>query len=228
LPVWLLAVLVGVTAVATASAESTRSPEVSLERLKAGNARFVANPASMLPITFATRDAQAKGQAPWATVLSCADSRVPVEVVFNVGLGDLFVVRTAGQVADKAVLASVEYGAQHLGVPLVLVLGHESCGAVKAAIDATPGSPSMGPNLDALVAAIKPSFRRLGAAASAPPMKDAVLANVDEIAASLLAQSEILRGLASQKKLLVVGGYYELETGEVHLREPAPGGTGSR
>ena len=130
----------------------------SLARLKAGNARFVASPEDALPVDGARRTALAKGQTPFATILSCADSRVPPEIVFHTGLGDLFVVRAAGNITDKAILASVEYSVEHLNVPLVVVMGHESCGAVKAAMD-TPAGQSLGPNLDYLIAAIRPSVK---------------------------------------------------------------------
>src|SRR4051812_41737538 len=151
----------------------------SLAKLKAGNARFVANPEEALPVDSARRAALAKGQAPFATVLSCADSRVPPEIVFHSGLGDLFVIRAAGNITDKAILASIEYAAEHLNVPLVVVMGHESCGAVKAAAE-TPATKSLGPNLDYLLKAIRPSV----AAASTKPegerMRAAILGNVEE------------------------------------------------
>jgi carbonic anhydrase len=124
--------------------------EDSLSKLKAGNARFVVNPSLPPPIDAAKRAALAAGQSPFAMVLSCADSRVPPEIVFNVGLGDLFVVRAAGHVSDHAVAASLEYGAEHLHAPLLVVMGHELCGAVKAAVEAKPGA-SLRPNLDYLI-----------------------------------------------------------------------------
>src|ERR1700741_1792399 len=118
----------------------------SLAKLKAGNAKFVASPEEALPVDGARRAALAKGQTPFATVLSCADSRLPPEIIFHANLGELFVVRAAGHVADHSVLASVEYAAEHLHVPLVVVMGHEMCGAVKAAVE-TPATTSLGPNL---------------------------------------------------------------------------------
>jgi carbonic anhydrase len=204
------------------------SASSSLDRLKAGNAKFVANPAAALAIDAESRQAQTKGQSPFAIVLSCADSRVPPEVIFNVGLGDLFIVRTAGEVADKAVLASIEYGAEHLHAPLVVVMGHESCGAVKATMEAKPGAPSMGPNLDALVAAIKPAFDRMSTPADAAHLKEAVLANVEEVVNGLIAKSAIIKHMVADKKIDVVGAYYELGSGRVYFSEsialpPEPG-----
>src|SRR6185295_14644161 len=135
------------------------APAESLARLKAGNATFVANPSEALPVDAEKRAALAKGQTPFASVLSCADSRVPPEIIFHTGLGDVFVVRAAGHVPDRSVLASLEYAAEHLNVPLIMVMGHEMCGAVKAAVE-TPRGQSLGPNLDYLVKAIRPAVAR--------------------------------------------------------------------
>jgi carbonic anhydrase len=189
-----------------------------LARLKAGNARFAANPGEALPIDADRRAALASGQAPFAMVLSCADSRVPPEVIFHVGLGDLFVVRAAGQVSDHAVAASLEYAAEHLHVPLLVVMGHESCGAVKAAINTKPGA-SLGPNLDYLIKAIVPAVKRT-ASSGESQIKAAILANVEESINDLLEQSAILHHLAASGALTFVGAYYELGTGRVHFSEP--------
>lgn len=196
------------------------SAPASLERLKAGNAKFVADPAAALAIDAESRLAQTRGQSPFAIVLSCADSRVPPEVIFNVGLGDLFIVRTAGQVADKVVLASIEYGAEHLHVPLVVVMGHESCGAVTATMEMKPGAASMGPNLDALVGAIRPAFDRMSTPADTAHLKDAVLANVEEVVNGLLTRSAIIKRLVADKTIDIVGAYYELGTGRVYFSAP--------
>ena len=196
------------------------SAPASLERLKAGNARFVADPAAALAIDAESRLAQTRGQSPFAIVLSCADSRVPPEVIFNVGLGDLFIVRTAGQVADKVVLASIEYGAEHLHVPLVVVMGHESCGAVTATMETKPGAASMGPNLDALVGAIRPAFDRMSTPADTAHLKDAVLANVEEVVNGLLSRSAIIKRLVADKAIDIVGAYYELGSGRVYFSAP--------
>jgi carbonic anhydrase len=172
------------------------------------------------PIDEAARQAQVTGQSPFAIVLSCADSRVPPEIIFNAGLGELFIVRTAGQVGDKAVYASLEYGAEHLHVPLLVVMGHEACGAVKATIETKPGAPSMGPNLDALVAAIRPAFARMDEPADAAHVRDAVLANVEQVINDLLSRSAVVTHLASAGKLQIVGAYYEFSTGRVRFSQP--------
>lgn len=211
-------VLGAVTGVQALGAETT--PAGALDRLKAGNARFVQNASSPLPIDAARRQAQVQGQSPYAVVLSCADSRVPPEVIFNAGLGELFVVRTAGGVADKAVLASIEYAAEHLKAPLLVVMGHETCGAVKTAIEAKPGSPSMGPNLDALVASIRPSFDRMTAPADLDHLRDAILANVEQEVNDILGRSAVVKHLAAAGGLHVVGAYYEFSSGRVRFSEP--------
>ncbi len=191
----------------------------SLAKLKAGNARFVASPEDALPVDGAKRTALAKGQTPFASILSCADSRVPPEIVFHTGLGDLFVVRAAGNITDKAILASIEYSVEHLNVPLVVVMGHESCGAVKAAVD-TPVGQSLGPNLDYLVAAIRPSVKATASRPAAERMRAAILANVEETLNDMVAGSHILRELAAEGKVQFVGAYYELASGQVYFSEP--------
>ncbi len=216
--------LLVVTAMGSSMTATDVTPASALERLKAGNARFVANPAAPLPVDEEARQAQVKGQSPFAIVLSCADSRIPPEIIFNVGLGHLFVVRTAGQVTDKAVLASIEYAAEHLHTPLLVVMGHESCGAVKATIETKPGAPSMGPNLDALVASIRPAFERMSHPADAEHMRDAILANVEQVVNDVLANSAVVKHLAGAGSLQVVGAYYELGTGRVRFSQPVAAG----
>jgi carbonic anhydrase len=192
----------------------------ALARLKAGNAVFVANPETPLAIDAARRTAAAGSQAPIATILSCADSRVPPEVIFHVGLGELFVVRAAGNVTDRAVLASVEYGAEHLHTPLVIVMGHESCGAVKAATE-TPVDKSLGPNLDYLLKEIRPSVIATASTPEAARLRAAILRNVEETVNDLAAKSAILKGLWEKGTVTLVGAYYELSSGKVYFSEPA-------
>jgi carbonic anhydrase len=196
------------------------TPATALDRLKAGNARFVAAPGAAPPIDEAARQAQVNGQSPFAIVLSCADSRVPPEIIFNAGLGELFVIRTAGQVGDKAVYGSLEYSAEHLRVPLLVVMGHEACGAVKVTIDTKPGSASQGPNIDALIAAIRPAFSRMDDPADASHLREAVLANVEQVINDLLNRSAVVTHLVSAGKLQIVGAYYEFATGRVRFSQP--------
>ena len=158
-------------------------------------------------------------------MLSCADSRVPPEVVFNTGLGDLFVVRAAGQVLDRSVLATIEDGAEHLKAPLLVVMGHEFCGAVKAASDslATPRRPSHGPNLDFLIKSIQPAAARSAKSLFQEPLRAAVLANVEQIVGDLQMQSSIIRNQVSAGTLRIVGAFYELHSGTVVFSHPVGG-----
>jgi carbonic anhydrase len=225
--------LVGVLALsaglgAGVSASDATAPRgnatVSLERLKAGNARFAGDPAVALPIDPGRRAAVLDKQTPFASVLSCADSRVPPEIVFNTGIGDLFVVRSAGEVLDRSVLASLEYGAEHLKTPLLVIMGHEFCGAVQTAVDAAAGpSASMGANLDFLIKSIQPAVARASRALFEEPLKAAVLANVEHVIGDLQTQSGILRKMVDSGELQIVGAYYELASGAVTFSQPARG-----
>lgn len=208
-----IAALLTVVLTAFLQAEPTTAGE-SLARLKTGNARFVANPSEGLPVDAASRTSLAKGQAPFATVVSCSDSRVPPEIIFHTGLGDLFVVRAAGHVTDRSVLASVEYAAEHLNVPLIVVMGHEMCGAVKATLE-TPRGQSLGPNLDYLLKAIRPAVGRASAQPESQRLRAAIMENVEETINNLLGESAILKHMAEEKRIGLVGGYYELASGRV-------------
>jgi len=216
-----LPVLLGVTtpwpAFAGVGDEAVTASE-ALSRLKSGNDRFSHDAAIGQEIDGARRAVLAKGQFPFATVLSCADSRVPPEVVFNVGLGDLFVVRAAGEVTDRSILASLEYGAEHLHTPLLVVLGHEACGAVKAASEAAAAgkhAASHGPNLDYLLHAIEPAVARTAKSPEEERLSAAIKANVDLVIDDMLRSSATLRTLVHDHKLQLVGAYYELASGKV-------------
>lgn len=212
----LAAALIGVATGANLKADDAAvTAEQALTRLKAGNRRFVDGASEAPQLDQARRQVLAGGQHPFATVLSCADSRVPPEHVFNTGLGELFVVRAAGEVVDKSILASVEYATEHLHTPLLVVMGHEICGAVKASID---NPASMGPNLDYMLKQIRPAVER--SAGEADRVRAAILANVEQVINDALAGSAILRHLVAGGKLQVVGGYYELSTGRVLFSKP--------
>ncbi len=210
----LVGILLSVTGLGV-TAEQAVSPGDALGKLKAGNDRFVRNatvPASLSPMT---RASLVKAQTPFAMVLSCADSRVPPEFVFNVGLGELFVIRAAGEVVDRSIMASLEYGAEHLHVPLLVVLGHESCGAVKTVVD---GTDVEGPNLDFMVDAIKAGTERTPK--DRLDLRTAILGNVEQSINDALAGSAILRQAVQTGALQVVGGYYELGSGRVLFSAP--------
>ena len=196
-------------------AAEPQSGAASLSRLKAGNERFVRGTSDPAPIDASRRTVLAGGQEPFAMMLSCADSRVPPEHVFNVGLGDLFTIRTAGEVVDKSILASLEYGAEHLHIPLLVVMGHEACGAVKAA--AAKSDKSLGPNLDYMINAIRPATKRTKQ--DQAEVKDMILANVEEVINDLFEKSDALRHAHDSGSLQVVGAYYDF-TGRVVFSEP--------
>lgn len=191
----------------------------AIAKLKSGNAIFAASPDAALPISTAARTALTQDQAPYAAVLSCADSRVPPEVIFHAALGDLFVVRSAGHVADRAVLASLEYAVDHLHVPLIVVMGHESCDAVKMAID-TSGTKPASPNLDYLLKALRPAVSATASVADATRLRAAILANVEDTVNDLIDDSVALRHAVESSSLNFVGAYYELSSGRVYFSEP--------
>lgn len=182
------------------------------KRLAAGNRRHQDGRWTHPRLTQAHRAQLAKGQHPFAAVLSCADSRVPPELVFDQGLGDLFVVRVAGNVAGPYDRASLEYGVEHLHIGLLVVLGHESCGAVKASLDVA-ASPEAGkglsPDLKALVQAIAPAVKGAGG------LDEAVHANARLSAQRLLQDSAVLRSAVDAGHLKVVAARYDLDSGAV-------------
>lgn len=150
-------------------------------------------------------------QNPFATILTCADSRVPPEILFDQGLGDLFVVRVAGNILDDAVLGSIEYAAEYLDVPLVMVLGHERCGAVSAALK---GGTAIG-HIGSLVDAIQPAIAKTKSL-SGDPLDNAVRANVQMVVEQMKVSKPLVDLIGSQK-LAVVGGRYDLDTGTVEI-----------
>lgn len=190
-------------------------PAEALDRLLAGNARFVANRSVALNESPARRAEVAQGQHPFATILSCVDSRVPPELVFDRGFGDLFVIRIAGQVIDSAVLGSIEFGAAELDIPLILVLGHEKCGAVKATIETLEKHAEAPGSIATLVTAIRPAVEK-AQAEGGDLLAHAVDANIRQ-GVALLQESPVLADLLAQSKIQIVGGRYDLDTGAVAL-----------
>ena len=192
-----------------------RTPQEALGLLKAGNDRFVRNASSPVSLSVNRRQELAAGQHPFAMVLSCIDSRLPPEYVFNAGLGDILVIRTAGEVIDKSILASAEYGAEHLHIPLLVVMGHESCGAVTAAAQAKdePTSASMSYLIKAIQAARRqPKQER-------EEIKGLILANVEQVINDAMAGSPLLQRMVDTGELGVIGAYYELVSGRVMFSE---------
>ena len=206
------------------------TPAAVLERLRSGNARYAAG----RDLTFRSVDASllqelVGGQAPVAAILGCADSRVPVEMIFDQGPGDLFVVRVAGNVAGGAQLASLEFAIEQLGVRVVVVLGHGGCGAVAATLDAIASARSFdSPHLGGLVERVRPPIEALLAAGADPSAPEtlarAVRSNVAATVEALRAESELIRGRAERGEVVVVGAEYSLETGVVDFLAAGSGG----
>ena len=193
------------------------SPADTLESLLEGNRRFVAGQMTHLEQDGTRRAELAAGQKPKAIILSCSDSRVPPEIVFDQGLGDVFVIRTAGEVADPVALASIEYALEHLGSNLILVMGHSGCGAVKATLSTPEGKSAGSHNLDKLVSMIRPNLAISPSMADDKTMLDPVKANVIGVSKSLSAHSEIISEMLHEKKAILAQGVYDLASGKVEL-----------
>jgi len=193
----------------------------ALERLREGNARFAADvPSSDNSTRRARREELAAGQEPFAIILGCSDSRVPAELVFDQGLGDLFVIRVAGNIVSPSQVGSVEFAAERFGTPLVVVLGHSNCGAILATIEEL-GRPSQDQsrNLRSIVDRIRPSVETLLETElrhrPAELADLAVRANIRASVSHLQHGSAVLENLVDQGRLLIVGAEYSLETGRV-------------
>lgn len=184
----------------------------ALAELLAGNQRYMAGRLTHPHQVAERRVETACGQNPFATILTCSDSRVPPEIIFDCGLGDLFVVRVAGNVLDDVVLGSIEYAAEHLGVGLVLVLGHSRCGAVTAAVQGTHPRGHIGSLTDRL----RPAVQR-AAAAGQDTLDAAITANIELTVAELRAAEPILAQQIADGRLQIVGAHYDLKTGLVEL-----------
>jgi carbonic anhydrase len=205
------------------------SAREALDRLREGNARFVADIRSQATVVRrAHRGDLADGQEPFAIILGCSDSRVPAEIVFDQGLGDLFVIRVAGNIVAPSQIGSVEFAASKFGTRLVVVLGHSRCGAVEATLDELRRpSATQSRNLYSIVDRVRPSVEPLLATPLRDDpealIRDAVRANVRVSASQLRHGSELLESLASDG-LLVVGAEYSLESGLVDFFDGLPDG----
>ena len=197
--------------------EASVTPEVAMARLAAGNARFVAGQSKHPHTDAQRRSALAAGQQPFATIQACAASRVAPELIFDQGLGDLFVARVAGNVVDDTILASIEYSVIHLGSTLVMVLGHERCGAVTATLDALAGHGSAddkGTKIGALAALIAPAVKAVPAS-TVDKLDAAISLNAANAAAAIYAGSPPLKARVDAGKLKIVAARYDLDTGKV-------------
>ncbi|EDY18318.1 carbonic anhydrase [Chthoniobacter flavus Ellin428] len=211
IPSRISAVLLSLLLPALAAAADHTSPsvgaDVALARLKAGNQRFASASVSSSKPVAARRAATVNGQHPFAIIVGCADSRTPPEIIFDQSIGDLFVVRAAGNLVDDYGLGSIEYAVEHLGARLIVVLGHQKCGAVQAALS---GGEAPG-HIHALVSAIQPAVQ---ATKGKPgdPLSNAVHEN-DALVAEKIRKKARLGDLTSQVR--VVEGCYDLRTGKV-------------
>jgi carbonic anhydrase len=201
--------LAGVNMGLAASAQTLLSPDAALQQLIDGNERFV----DLRLTSFAEdldllRTKTVEKQQPFAAVLSCADSRVPVELIFDQSLNEIFVTRVAGNIATSAIIASLEYGVAVLGTKAIVVLGHANCGAVKAAIEAkaVPGQ------ISALYRYIRPAVDQAG-----PNLEAAIKANASIQAALLRQSSPVLGEQMKKNQLKIVAAYYDLATGKVSM-----------
>jgi carbonic anhydrase len=190
-------------------------PAAALDRLMKGNARYVEGVSRRHDFGH-EREALVGGQNPYAAVLSCADSRIAPEYAFDTGRGDLFVCRVAGNFANDDTVASLEYSVAVLKTPLILVLGHESCGAVDATIKSLKDNTTLPGHLPSLVAAIAPAVK---ASMDQPgdKLQNAIRRNVVDVAAKLNSATPILSAAVEQGKLKIVGGIYRLADGKVEL-----------
>lgn len=192
-----------------AVAQQEMTPDRALQALMDGNQRFVTRKRTNPNQDVVRLQEVAKGQKPFAAVLGCADSRVPSEIIFDQGFGDLFVCRVAGNVATPEEIGSLEFGAAVLGTKVIMVVGHEKCGAVDATIKDTPVPGQIG----SLIEAIKPAVRR-AEGQRGDRLENTCKANV-LLQIERLKSSPVLSELIEKGKLQIVGGYYDLDTGRV-------------
>ena len=193
--------------------------EEALARLREGNARFIAGQAHFPTVPTEVLAELARGQQPYATILGCSDSRVPPELVFDAGFGELFVVRVAGNVLGSAILGTLQYAGTHLRTPLFVVLGHEGCGAVKAALATKFGRAQQQGRIEKLLEKIVPALDGLDASQPQDALlRAAVEANVRQTIRALRETPEV-RARDAIGEMKLVGAVYELESGRVRFLE---------
>jgi len=200
----------------------------ALKSLQEGNRRFTEDiNGNDIETNSAQRSALVEKQEPIAIILGCADARVPAEIVFDQNLGDLFVVRVAGNIAKASQIGSIEYAVAHLGTRLIVVLGHSSCGAVAATVDAVvSSSPALSPGLDSLISTITPAVKTVMAnntnLDTETLIARSIQENVRNSVKELQANSEILKDILINDDLLILGAEYNLETGAVNFFDGMP------
>jgi carbonic anhydrase len=190
----------------------------ALQKLMDGNKRFVTGTLAQKDLGATKREELSKGQNPFAIVLTCSDSRVPPELLFDQGLGDIFVVRVAGNVVDPIALGSIEYAAEHLGSPLLIILGHSKCGAVKATLEAK-GKPEG--NIGAIVKKIIPAADAAKKKGGTPDeiLEMAIKENAKNVYADVMKNSTIIPHLVQEGKFTIVAGEYDITTGKIEMIE---------
>ena len=195
--------------------QNVLSPEASLQRLQKGNVRYV-DGVSLRHDFKHEREALAGGQNPYAAILSCADSRIAPEYAFDSGRGDLFVCRVAGNFATDEVIGSLEYAVAVLGAPLIMVLGHDSCGALDAAIKSLKDDKPLPGHMPSLVTGVAPAVKAV-LQQGGDTLGKAIRQNVIDNVAKLASATPILSAAVEQRKLKVVGGIYRLNDGRVEM-----------
>src|SRR5438105_15208355 len=183
----------------------------AISKLKEGNGRYTSDHLKHPGQTAERRTELAKTQHPFAAIVSCSDSRVPPEIIFDQGLGDLFIVRVAGNVINDEGLGSIEYTVDHLGTRLILVLGHQRCGAVDAARETIAAKGKAPGHIQSLVTAIKPAVE----ATAKDDLETTIKANVKNVVQALRSSTPILKAEVDSGEIQVIGGYYSLDTGAV-------------
>ena len=194
--------------------QANREPDAVLQLLREGNERFCKNAFIHPRQSPQTRKALLSGQKPFASILTCSDSRVPPEIIFDGGIGDLFVIRNAGNILDSTVLGTLQYSTEHLGVQLILVLGHTLCSAITSAVKGGHSSGHIGQILEALRPAVE-SVRQM----EGDQITNAVIENVRRIVHHLSCSEPAFKDLVIQKKIRILGCIYHLETGKVEFLE---------
>ena len=198
------------------AAPNAISPDAALERIVAGNARYAANTSTNKDFS-AGRAARAQAQFPIAAIVSCADSRVSPELLFDQAPGELFVTRVAGNFVNDDGLASLEYGVKFLGIPLIMVLGHSGCGAVDATIKVVQDNVELPGHLPGLVDALRPGIKAAIASNPKDLLAAATVENVRHNVKRLQTADPIVSKLVADGKVKVVGGVYDIATGKVNM-----------
>lgn len=211
----LLATTLAAPAIASPHASPAHDPDRVLAELADGNHQYATRSYTHSPSLARQRSGLTTTQAPKAVVVGCSDSRVPPELVFNQGLGSLFVIRSAGSALDDATIGSIEYAVEHLGVPLVIVLGHEQCGAVKAAMHEQEHPGKLG----RLVNRLRPALVQVPYTPG-DRVANAVRANVIHVMAQLNASEPVLAPGAREGRIKIMGGVYSLKTGRIDFLNP--------